>query len=115
MTTASAYVAGAMARPLGATLIGFNVAARRPATLPGLPPSTGNTHGRLVHNHTAGNKATTTAAADRRLRRRRQFAIFNKTRTVQTVATCRKSPYKPGTVKLPLLIYGFKFGSAFLY
>jgi len=39
------------------------------------------------------------------------------TRTVQPVATCRQSPYvhKPAIVKLLLLIYGFKFRSAFIY
>ena len=38
-------------------------------------------------------------------------------RTVQPVATCRQSPYvhKPAIVELLLLIYGFKFRSAFLY
>jgi len=44
-------------------------------------------------------------------------AITVRTRTVQPVATCRQSPYrhKPAIVKLLLLIFGFKFRSAFLY
>jgi len=45
------------------------------------------------------------------------MTIITITRTVQPVATCRQSPYvhKPAIVKLLLLIYGFKFRSAFLY
>jgi len=40
----------------------------------------------------------------------------NKISAVQPVATCHQSPYlhKPAIVKLLLLIYGFKFRSAFL-
>jgi len=43
--------------------------------------------------------------------------LLTSTRTVLPVATCRQSPYlhKPATVKLLLLIYSFKFRSAFLY
>ena len=69
-----------------------------------------------LKNVMCGHPASSAATGCRCLRYP-VISIIIITGAVQPVATCRQSPYrhKPATVKLLLLIHGFKFRSAFLY